>query len=77
MMRLATLLPQPYAAGVDPDYVRAAFRDQLWDQHRSPKTLKMARKLRRINKELNGYEPEGREFESLRARHFFPLESIS
>jgi hypothetical protein len=29
----------------------------------------MARKLRQINKSLNGYEPEGRELESRRARH--------
>ena len=29
----------------------------------------MARKLRQINESLNGYEPEGREFESLRAHH--------
>jgi hypothetical protein len=31
----------------------------------------MARKLRQINEKLNGYEPEGQEFESLRAHHFF------
>jgi hypothetical protein len=30
----------------------------------------MARKLRWINQSLHGYEPEGREFESLRAHHF-------
>ena len=30
---------------------------------------KTARKLRQINESLGGYEPEGREFESLRARH--------
>ena len=30
----------------------------------------LARKLRRISNELTSYEPEGREFESLRARHF-------
>jgi hypothetical protein len=32
----------------------------------------MARKLRRINESLIGYEPEGREFESLRAHHSSP-----
>ena len=31
----------------------------------------MARKLRQINESLNGYEPEGREFESLRAHHLY------
>jgi hypothetical protein len=31
----------------------------------------MARKLRQINDSLIGYEPEGREFESLRAHHSF------
>jgi hypothetical protein len=31
----------------------------------------MVRKLRQINESLNGYEPEGREFESLRAHHSF------
>jgi len=40
----------------------------------------MARKSRQINEKLNGYEPEGREFESLRAHHLlnnlgYPLRS--
>jgi hypothetical protein len=29
----------------------------------------LVRKLRQINESLIGYEPEGREFESLRAHH--------
>src|SRR5437763_16948929 len=31
----------------------------------------MVRKLHQINESVDGYEPEGREFESLRARHSF------
>ena len=31
----------------------------------------MVRKLRQINESLIGYEPEGREFESLRAHHTY------
>ena len=34
------------------------------------KAAQTVRKLRRINGKLDSYEPEGREFESLRARHF-------
>jgi hypothetical protein len=33
----------------------------------------MARKLRQINESLIGYEPEGREFESLRAHHSYQI----
>ena len=35
----------------------------------------LVRKLRQINESLIGYEPEGREFESLRAHHSSPLAS--
>jgi hypothetical protein len=35
-----------------------------------PKTV---RKLRQINESFIGYEPEGREFESLRAHHSYPV----
>ena len=36
----------------------------------------LARKLRQINENVDGYEPEGRGFESLRARHILsPLHS--
>ena len=44
-----------------------------WVQLRVRFGPKMVRKLRRINEGLNGYEPEGREFESLRAHHFPPF----
>ena len=44
---------------------------QSWVQQNPLFCLKMARKSRRTNKSVYGYEPEGREFESLRARHSF------
>ena len=42
---------------------------QSWVQLKDLFCPKMARKLRQINEKLNGYEPEDREFESLRAHH--------
>jgi hypothetical protein len=42
---------------------------QSWVQLEGLFQPKMARKLRQINESLIGYEPEGRELESLRAHH--------
>ena len=42
---------------------------QSWVQLEGLFQPKMVRKLRQINESLIGYEPEGREFESLRAHH--------
>src|SRR5205814_8297317 len=44
---------------------------QSWVQLEAHFQLKLLRKLRQTNETLIGYEPEGREFESLRARHSF------
>jgi endogenous inhibitor of DNA gyrase (YacG/DUF329 family) len=50
---------------------------QSWVQLEAHFQLKMVRKLRQINESVDGYEPEGREFESLRARHFLPFRRSS
>ena len=46
---------------------------QSWVQQKDLFWPKLVRKLRQINESLNGYEPEGREFESLRARQTYPI----
>ena len=48
---------------------------QSWVQLEGLFQPKMARKLRQINESLIGYEPEGREFESLRAHHSCPFQA--